>query len=280
MESYAERQARINQRFEDFKISVFQATGNFGLWAGAICLFMASDLFPWDNLFNLNELLGRLIAMVQYVWRYLSPATWFWALAGACAVCLLRARPARRDLAVAVLLTLTLVSWGGFAQSALTDNPSMICYSAAALDPCNAGAGEYLPAGTEKTDFGGPRVIETDGVQLTESSLDGLRATVTCTSESGGAVIVPILYYPYYVATDDTGASLDVSRDPQTKMIRVQIPAGFDGAVQVCFAEPWYWRAAEAVSLLTLAGLAVANVYLRRRTKHAPRMPEPAVVGV
>ncbi len=254
--------------------------GSFGLWAGAICLFMASDLFPWDNLFNLNELLGRLIAMVQYVWRYLSPATWFWALTGACAICLLRARPVRRDLAAAVLLTLTLVSWGGFAQSSLTDNPTLLCYSAAALDSCDAGAGEYLPAGTEKTDFGGPRAIETDGVQVTESSLDGLRATVTCTSEGGGAVVVPMLYYPYYVAVDDTGAALEVSRDPQTKMIRVQIPAGYAGTVQVRFAEPWHWRAAEAVSLLTLAGLAAAVVYRRRREKAAVPVAEPAAVGL
>lgn len=36
MDSYAERQARVNQRIEDFKISAFQATGDLTLWAGAI----------------------------------------------------------------------------------------------------------------------------------------------------------------------------------------------------------------------------------------------------
>lgn len=34
MDSYAERQARINQKIEDFKISLFQATGDLTLWAG------------------------------------------------------------------------------------------------------------------------------------------------------------------------------------------------------------------------------------------------------
>ena len=36
MDSYAERQARVNQQIEDFKISVFQATGDLTLWAGSI----------------------------------------------------------------------------------------------------------------------------------------------------------------------------------------------------------------------------------------------------
>ena len=36
MDSYAERQARVNQKIEDMKISLFQATGDLTLWTGAI----------------------------------------------------------------------------------------------------------------------------------------------------------------------------------------------------------------------------------------------------
>lgn len=36
MESYAERQARVKQQIEDIKISIFQATGDTTLWAGAL----------------------------------------------------------------------------------------------------------------------------------------------------------------------------------------------------------------------------------------------------
>lgn len=48
MDSYAERQRRVNQRFNDLKISLFQATGDFSLWVttltGALVSF--SQLFP------------------------------------------------------------------------------------------------------------------------------------------------------------------------------------------------------------------------------------------
>lgn len=244
--------------------------GNFGLWAGLACLILASDIFPWDNLYNLNEVLGGLVAMVQYVWRFLSPGTWFWALAGACAVCLLRTRPDLRNLSAGVLLVLTLVSWGGFVQTALTDNETLFCYSAAALDSCDAGAGEYLPAGTEKTDFGGPRTLEGEGVELTDGSLNGLQASFTCSSEEGGAVIVPILHYPYYYAVDEAGTRLTVTQDPQSKMLRVEIPAGYSGRVEVGFAEPWFWRAAETVSLLTLAGVVLLCLRRRGRPEAVP----------
>ena len=46
MDSYAERQARINQKVEDFKISIFQATGDLTLWCGTIL----STLVPISQL--------------------------------------------------------------------------------------------------------------------------------------------------------------------------------------------------------------------------------------
>lgn len=48
MDSYAERQARIKQQIEDIKISAFQVTGGFTLWAGALgeLLIPMAQLYP------------------------------------------------------------------------------------------------------------------------------------------------------------------------------------------------------------------------------------------
>ena len=54
MDSYAERQARINQKFEDFKISIFQATGDFSIWVGVV----GSALIP----------IAQLIPLLQGLW--------------------------------------------------------------------------------------------------------------------------------------------------------------------------------------------------------------------
>ena len=55
MDSYAERQARVNQKIEDFKITIFQATGDFSLWCGVI----TSALVP----------IGQLMPLLSGIWE-------------------------------------------------------------------------------------------------------------------------------------------------------------------------------------------------------------------
>lgn len=61
MDSYAERQARINQKLEDFKIDLFQATGDFGLWISTI----AGALVPISQLMPLLMGIGSLMKTIK-----------------------------------------------------------------------------------------------------------------------------------------------------------------------------------------------------------------------
>ena len=61
MDSYAERQARVNQQFEDFKISIFQATGDFSLWCGVL----TSALVPIAQLAPLLTAGWRLMLLIK-----------------------------------------------------------------------------------------------------------------------------------------------------------------------------------------------------------------------
>lgn len=71
MQSYAERQAAVNQTIEDFKISVFQATGDTTLWAGAII----GLLTPLSQLMPLILGVGKLMLWVKGLnWA----AMWQW----------------------------------------------------------------------------------------------------------------------------------------------------------------------------------------------------------
>ena len=54
MDSFAERQARINQRFNDIKISIFQASGALGIWIATI----VNALVP----------LSQLVPLLQGMW--------------------------------------------------------------------------------------------------------------------------------------------------------------------------------------------------------------------
>lgn len=61
MESYAERQARINQQFEDFKISIFQATGDLGIWLSTLM----GALVPLSQLMPLLIGMGNLMVWIK-----------------------------------------------------------------------------------------------------------------------------------------------------------------------------------------------------------------------
>lgn len=61
MDSYAEKQARINQQIEDVKISIFQATGGATMWAGAL----AGVLVPVAQMIPLFSGLGSLMTWIK-----------------------------------------------------------------------------------------------------------------------------------------------------------------------------------------------------------------------
>lgn len=57
MDSYSERQARVNQKIEDMKISLFQLTGDFSLW----CSTLLNALVPVSQLLPLLTTIWKLI---------------------------------------------------------------------------------------------------------------------------------------------------------------------------------------------------------------------------
>lgn len=64
MDSYAERQARIKAQFDDIKISIFNATGNFGIWIQTI----AQAMIPVSQLIPLMEVCGRGFMALTSKW--------------------------------------------------------------------------------------------------------------------------------------------------------------------------------------------------------------------
>jgi len=61
MESFAEKQARIQARFDDIKISIFNATGDLGLWVDVV----AKAAVPLSQLLPLIKALGKGISYLN-----------------------------------------------------------------------------------------------------------------------------------------------------------------------------------------------------------------------
>ena len=63
MESYNEKKARKHARFDDFRISIFNATGDFGIWVETV----AGSLVPLSQLMPLIMGVGKAMTLVKSI---------------------------------------------------------------------------------------------------------------------------------------------------------------------------------------------------------------------
>lgn len=120
-----------------------------------------------------------------------------------------------------------------------------------------ASGGEYLLKGTNTYQTGFEQDVVGENVQLGDPERKGTQIQVACQAGENAKVIFPLFAYKYYQCTDiQTGERLPVMRGSNNR-IEVELPNNYQGTLKVCFVEPWYWRAAEIVSLLTLIWMIV-----------------------
>lgn len=235
--------------------------GGWTLGLGLTAVWLSSTLFPWYEIYLNVEWLSKLLGKLQFAWRFLGLATVLLAVCCCCALALLRRgkagwlRPAAAALALLALLPAGLLTYE------VCRNSEAISYqSLAAIDNLadQVGGGEYMPYGMAD---GSPNAWEnTEPVfpaELVVSSytFGTLEAGFDCenTSDAPATAVLPLFSYPGYRLTAGEGAMLG----EQDGLITVTVPAGYAGSVQVQFVGFWFWRLADLISLLGIAGMAV-----------------------
>ena len=246
---------------------------------GALCVWMASDVFPWYDVYlsqnPLLKALSSLLGKLQFAWRFLSPASLLLSFCAAGALALLwnKRRETARQVAM-MLVLLTLLPAGYMMYDTCAESPVVTYMSLGSLgvekptkEDQLAGA-EYLPY--DLNDQQEPMTFDTitfcpaEGVELEASNRGQLNAsfTATNTNSSEASVVVPLFAYPGYELTDTAGTA-QLSR--QDGYLSVVLPAGYSGIVTIRFAGFWFWRAADLISLAGIVGTVAVAVRKRRR---------------
>ena len=169
---------------------------------------------------------------IQFPWRFLGMASLFLAVVASCLYILLKRKEGTEVLnSVSVLILALSVLSGGYFMGDFVQKADQGFYSdETSMNSCDTMLGEYLPAGTNSDMFAD----------------------------------VSFLYYRGYQAVDQvSGERLDVTGSGENK-VRVMIPTGYEGIFRVQFVSPWYWRAGEMVSFVTLVGIIVI-LYLKKK---------------
>lgn len=253
------------------------------VWAlafGALCVWMASDLFPWYDVFlsdnPLVKAFSSLLGKLQFAWRFLSPASLLltFCAAGALALFWNKRRELARQMAV-VLVLLTLIPAGYLMYDSCT-NSAVITYMSLgsigadrSIKEEQLAGGEYLPYDLSDelspAQFNDTNFYFDEGVEAESYYRGQLSVSFTATNTNDGesTVVVPLFAYPGYEITDTAGTAR-LSR--QDGYLTVVLPAGYSGTVTVRWAGFWFWRVADVISL---AGIAATVVFRLRRRRPA-----------
>lgn len=231
-----------------------------------LCLVMSCYFFPWHAISKI-PVLGSILTPYQFAWRFIGIATFLGVILTMYALKALEKLTDRtiKVAAIVVLGTLTLIGSQYLMDNKVSDSTARTkVTSSASIYTAGAVAnGEYLFVENSAMAIIDQQPVPADetAVSITSYEKKNSRISMECENltDELQQVKVSFLDYKGFVATDKTtGEKLDTTCDEQ-HILTVLLPAGYQGTVQVCFRQPWYWRVAEIVSLAVLIALFVCG---------------------
>lgn len=235
-----------------------------------LSLLMSCYFFPWHMLGKIPGI-GGFLTPYQFAWRFIGIATFLGVVLAMYALKFLEKLTDRtiKVGAIAVLCTLTLIGSQYLMDNKLSAGDMVKVTSAASIDTRGAVAGgEYLFVESSVLLIGNPNPVPENETELVIESFEKTDSVVTMVCENLSPeerkIQVPFLDYKGYRATDkETGEQLSMVSDEQ-HVLSVVLPGNFRGEVEVAFHQPWYWRAAEILSLAVLLALVFRGYGVRR----------------
>lgn len=221
-------------------------------------LFMSTYYFPWNRLTAI-PLVRDIVSSLQFPWRFIS-VTMPILVYMACLLFLKIKESCSREKTGYILVGIYLITvlQGMYYTDLSLRNDSYVKYDGRDIlwDANSLHGDEYLFEGTDKYSAMTDQDVSGQNVSVINTERRGNRMIVSCMADQDAYIEIPMFAYKYYRCIDmTTKESFPVTTGENNK-IHVSLPSGYQGDLTVYFAEPWYWRVSEIVSLLSFAGLA------------------------
>ena len=237
-----------------------------------IPIFMSTCYFPWNWLAGI-DLLASVVGSIQFPWRFLSIAMPVVSLLF-CFILMKLKSDGREKWMKGVLLLVSIVSvYSGlqYTDLIMRNNMNYVKYDGACftnLKEVLSGA-EYLYEGTDLNTVWTEAEISGEGSYVEDFQKNGTQMKISCAADAGGYLEVPLFAYPHYECRDQqTGQKFTIVRENNNK-IHIDFSEAYEGTLEIKFKEPWYWRAAELVSLISLIGFVWLVIRSNKRKSYA-----------
>lgn len=245
----------------------YRKTGRVLALMSSISMVVSLSVFPWDKIQFSNQIAATLVSSLEFPDRLLTIANVCLALlAGIIGKYLLEKKIFYRVGYFAGIMIIMVCGSGYLLSSIMYQTEFARIYNEEGMGFGYVSSGEYLPYGTDiyELTFRAP---SGEGISVDSYTRNGLTLNIKCknTTEEDCGMEVPLLYYKGYCAVDKAMNEKMNVYAGNNQAVTVTVPAGFDGEIIVKFVSPWYWRVAEAVSLISVIALTASVLRHRRR---------------
>ncbi len=246
----------------------FYKTGKTVLALSVAAIVMSTRYFPWDIIQDISGMTSKIVSSIQFPMRFLSIAIPLLIMITCIAGVWIMQNSSItvRKLYFGSVAVASLFCGLWYENDCLENKAFWRIYDINGVGTTFAMGEEYLPVGTDSSLLRYNPPTSSEHVEITGYVKNNLNIELCCTNNSKetGYVEVPLIFYKGYTARDD------VSRRPLEIMygdnnaIRVLIPADYTGTIQIFFPGMWYWRIAEAISLIAIVGCIVRFLRMHR----------------
>lgn len=230
-------------------------------------VFMATDVFPWNALVCYTSL-GKILASIQFPWRFLTYATIFAAIVSADVILVILedireySYSEKRIQSVFIFAVLAIVSFESVAFHSKYLNGYEPMYNASQVVDSRSPV-EYLRYDTNVYAFADQ--VYGENIDILEIERNESTFQIYCkTAGQNGNLVIPMQNVKGFVAVDQSGNHLTIG-DGINKEISVDVPANYEGYIEVRFEALWYWKMAFVVSGAFIALLLIFCAYKRNK---------------
>lgn len=241
----------------------------FVLGLAGFCVWMTTCYFPWNRLAAVPGVRDG-VASIQLPWRFLSLGIPLLTYASGLTLVKVKTVVTGNQMRYLLLGLCAITALQGmYCMDLEMRSKDLTIYDGSeilGMDYTLMG-GEYLFQGTKRQEAQNSREVAGPHAAVTGTERVGNRITAVCSTDADTYLEFPIFAYDYYRCVEArTGMELPVTKGENFK-IRVNLPAKYQETLQIIFKEPWHWRAAETVSLLTLLSVCAygIKIIVRRR---------------
>lgn len=232
---------------------------------GCLALWLSTNYFPWDRIQNTSHIAATLVSSLQFPNRFLG---WGTVLLAVPAGYVLKYFKNNRRMLYQMSLITVLAALSTsylYLMDSEDQEPSFYLYNEESMGFGYISGAEYLIYGTDSDQLSFARPRYGENIQITEYTKRGLNTSFFCRNdgEVQERITLPVLLYKGYEAIGESGEKMEIV-DSDNHLLQVSVPGGYTGRITVRFTEPWYWRVAEMITLLTIVGMSIWLIRKRR----------------